>query len=104
MALLNRKDWVLMFESRAELTEGQARKATDALEKAIVASLTTANVVKIPGVGTLRRSYAPARSQFVAHLNKFYDVPASYNHSFRPVRSLKLKARSDAEADIHAGA
>ena len=104
MVMLNRKDWIAMFKARADLDEDQARKAVDAMHSGLLESLTSGNVVKIPGIGTLRRSFAAPRSQFVAHLNRFCDVPASYIHSFKPVKSLKDRARRDAEKNASSGA
>lgn len=104
MVLLNRKDWVSMFKARSDMTEAQAREAVEAMSKALLESLEKGNIVKIPGVGTIRRNYSAPRSQFVGHLNRFYNVPASYIHSFKPVQSLKARARRDAETNAHPGA
>jgi nucleoid DNA-binding protein len=104
MVLLNQKDWISMFKARAGLGDNEAKQAFDAMRKALIESLSAGNVAKIPGLGELRRSFAKPRSQYVAHLGRFCDVPASYNHSFKPTKSLKTLARRDAETCLHAGA
>ena len=104
MVLLNKKDLVEMFKARAGLGDAEAKQAFDAMRKALIDSLSAGNVAKIPGFGELRRSFAKPRSQYVAHLGRFFDVPASYIHSFKPTKALKARARQDAETSIHAGA
>ena len=104
MVLLNKKDWVEMFKARADLSEEEANRAFGAMQAALIGSLSAGNVAKIPGIGELRRSFAKPRSQYVAHLGRFFDVPASYIHSFKPTKALKARARRDAETSIHAGA
>ena len=104
MVLLNQNDWIAMFKARAGLGDDEAKQAFDAMRKALIDSLSAGNVAKIPGFGELRRSFAKPRSQYVAHLGRFFDVPASYNHSFKPTKGLKMMARRDAETSLHAGA
>lgn len=104
MVLLNKKDWVAMFKARADLSDEEAKRAFGAMQSALIVSLSAGNVAKIPGIGELRRNFSKPKSQFVAHLGRFCDVPASYIHSFKPTKALKARGRQDAETSIHAGA
>ena len=77
MVLLNRKDWVSMFKARSDMTEAQAREAVEAMSKALLESLEKGNIVKIPGVGTIRRNYSAPRSQFVGVWTALEDIDPS---------------------------